>query len=122
MAGLHAVTARQQHKRTPSGEEHPGKAMSESTTASDVLDKAIEMTAERRRSAPSFLICQSIEAQLTYLKRLLDGQERDKARLKDIIIGVYAIREFEASDPEYAAILNQAQLIASRMTWGSEVR
>jgi Tsi6 len=47
---------------------------------------------------------------------VLNGEEKDKSRMKDIIVGHYAVREFEDSDPELAAILIAVQSIASKMS------
>lgn len=89
--------------------------------ATETIEKAIEVTEQRRRAAPSFPIFESVETQLVYLRRVLAGEERDRSRLREIILGVYAVKEFEESDPELAALLKEAQLIAANMAKGLKV-
>ncbi len=48
---------------------------------------------------------QSCKAQLEYLQELVDGQRQDAQRLNEIILGVYAAREFEALDMRFAEML-----------------
>lgn len=86
-----------------------------------LIEQAIEMAAERRAHVPSFPLYVSIEGQLGYMKRVLDGHEKDRSRLKDIIVGVYAVREFDESDPEFARLLKEAQLVAYKMAKGLKV-
>lgn len=47
----------------------------------------------------------SCKAQLEYLQDLVDGQRQDAERLNDIILGLYAAREFEALDMAFAEML-----------------
>lgn len=70
---------------------------------------------------PSFPLYSSIVSQLEYVAAVLDGTEKDRSKLKNIIIGHYGAREFEESDPELARVLMDAQLIATKMAKGLKV-
>jgi len=72
----------------------------------------------RKNEFPTFDILQSIVAQLQYMASVLSGNNSDKSRMKEIIVGLYAIREFEESDPEFADALMQAQDIAEKIASG----
>ena len=85
------------------------------------LSEARAIAEARRRAAPDYDIYGSICRQLDYLIAVASGQECDRLRLREIIIGVYAIREFDESDPELAIALKDAQFIADRMAKGLKV-
>ncbi len=70
---------------------------------------------------PSFGVYQSIHAQLNYLLGVLTGTELDRSRLKQINFGVYAAKEFEDSDPEFAQALHPAFWVATQMAKGLKV-
>jgi hypothetical protein len=86
-----------------------------------LLEKAIDMVAERRTAAPGFPLFESIDNQLRYLRRLISREESDRRQLKHIVLGTYAVKEFEESDPEFATVLKEAQLIAHKMSKGLKV-
>jgi len=52
------------------------------------------------------------------LLSVLRGNEKDRSRLKNIIVGHFAVREFEESDPDLAEALNAAQAIAFKAAKG----
>ena len=86
-----------------------------------VVEKALNLANARLAEAPAFPLYSSIVAQLDYLTAVLDGSEKNKLRLKEIIIGHYGAREFEEIDPEFAQALMEAQLIASKLAKGIKV-
>jgi len=90
-------------------------------TAIDVVNKALRLAKERELAAPSFEIYSSVVAQLEYMARVLSGDETNRDLMKKIIIGHYAVREFEESDPELAEALMAAQSIASKMAKGLKI-
>lgn len=47
---------------------------------------------------------------------MVDGSESDRGKLDKIIIGHFAVREFEKSDPELSNILKKCQKIAFRLS------
>jgi hypothetical protein len=85
------------------------------------VNNALVLARERYSAAPTFEIFASIVAQLEYMARVLSGNEQDKSRMKTIMLGHYAVREFEESDPEFANALIQVQTIASKMAKGLKV-
>ena len=79
--------------------------------AKNTLDKRLEL-------APDFPIFKSIEAQLKYLLSILEGVSKDRSRLKEINVGVLAVREFEESALELASDLRSVQYVVYKMTGG----
>lgn len=77
--------------------------------ATDLFRSALVETEERLKIFPNFQLLISIKNQLIYLIKLMDGAETDRAMLSTIIIGHYAVREFEDSDPSYAGLLQKCQ-------------
>lgn len=76
---------------------------------SELFKRALLETEQRLRIFPDFQLLVSVKNQLNYLIQLSDGMEADRAQLSTIIIGHYAAREFEESDPEYASLLRKCQ-------------
>jgi Tsi6 len=89
--------------------------------AIETINIALSLAQDRRNSAPTFELFTSIVKQLEYIERILNGEEKDKSQMKKIIIGHYAVREFEDSDPEFANALIAAQAIASKIAKGLKV-
>lgn len=81
--------------------------------AKAILESALTATQELNQSEESDIL-RSIEKQLEYLMEALE-HENDRFRLKDIIIGVYAAREFEYTHPEYAELLYEASGVSHDM-------
>jgi hypothetical protein len=52
---------------------------------------------------------------------VLSGAEPDRSKLKTIIVGHYALKEFEESDPEFANALYAAQNIPTQMSKGLNI-
>ncbi len=78
-----------------------------------ILENALEATQELNQSEESNVL-RSIEKQLEYLIEALD-HKNDRLKLKDIIIGIYAAREFEYTHPEYAELLYEASGVSNEM-------
>jgi hypothetical protein len=87
----------------------------------EAVEKALAATNLRLGAAPSFGMYQSIQSQLIYLLSILKGTEPDRSRLKQINFGVYAAKEFEDSDPEFAKALYPAFWVAAQMAKGLKV-
>jgi hypothetical protein len=87
----------------------------------EVLKNAKELIKNRLQSAPEYTIFQSIDAQLNYLKDFIDGAIIDRRKLNDINVGLYAVREFEESDPELAKALKKIQYITDKLLRGVKV-
>ena len=60
-----------------------------------IFQKALDEVLELRVRSPEFSIAQSMELQLRYLIDVESGRNPDRSRLKDIILGVLAAKEFE---------------------------
>jgi hypothetical protein len=86
-----------------------------------IVNSALDIARARLMEVPSFPLYSSIVAQLEYLSAVVNGREKDRSRLKEIVIGHYGAHEFEESDPEFAQALKDAQLIASKMAKGLKV-
>ncbi|ABC30501.1 conserved hypothetical protein [Hahella chejuensis KCTC 2396] len=78
----------------------------------ETLCEAIAINEERLKLTPDFEIYHSIARQLNYLLAIVDGKEKDESKLDKIILGHFAVREFEESDPELSQILKKCQNIA----------
>jgi hypothetical protein len=71
----------------------------------NTLQTALAQTELRLQAAPDFQPLRSIAAPINYLLDLHEGRSTDHSRLGEIIIGVYAAREFESRDMAYASLL-----------------
>jgi hypothetical protein len=91
------------------------------TNGIKTIDSAIEIINNRIANIPEFEIYQSTLKQLTYLSSILNGTEEDMSNLDKIIVGHYAVREFEESDPELASALKKCQSIAFKLDAGLEI-
>ena len=87
----------------------------------NIINEAIKISKARIKAAPNFPIFQSIDAQLDYMDKLINGKIIDKSKLHQINVGLYAVKEFEESDPEFANILKKVQYIADRMAKGLKI-
>ncbi|MFZ6754683.1 immunity protein Tsi6 family protein [Undibacterium sp. Dicai25W] len=58
---------------------------------------------------------ESVRVQLKYLLGLAKNEHADYSRLKDIIVGVYAAREFEAIDIEFAKMLYAVEEVVAEL-------
>jgi len=90
-------------------------------TALKTVERALALARVRLGEAPDFEIFTSTVVQLEYLLSVLRGDEMDHSRLKDIIVGHFAVREFEESDPDLAEALCAAQAIAFKAARGLKV-
>ncbi|KJZ43116.1 hypothetical protein VC35_21840 [Pseudomonas fluorescens] len=91
-------------------------------TALDYIDNAIAITALRYNGCPEFQIYSSSLIQLQFIKNVLLGVEKDKARLHQLTIGVWAGKEFEADDPELASALGDAFYIGIQIARGLKIQ
>jgi Tsi6 len=89
--------------------------------ATETVNNALFLVRDRLNSAPTFELFDSIVNQLEYMAKVLSGDEEDKSKMRKVIIGHYAVREFEENDPELANALMAAQAIASKIAKGLKV-
>ncbi len=77
--------------------------------------QALRMVDERLEGWPDFVIYLSIKRQLEYIKDTISaGVRPTDERLDSLTLGVYAAREFETSDPEFAAALFDISYLFNR--------
>lgn len=86
------------------------------------VQKAIELTANRRNACPQFPVYDLLLKQLDYVKAVLDGSETDKSRLHQLSIGAIASKEFEENDPELARALKDAYYVAIQSARGLKIQ
>ncbi|AHG62107.1 immunity protein Tsi6 family protein [Advenella mimigardefordensis] len=101
-------------------------------TAIEYVDRALIMANRRyeaNRSKQELESISSLEVmydsivqQLTFVRRILTGEEKDKARLWELTFGTYSAKEFDASDPVFFDRLGDAFFIASQIRQGLKVR
>jgi hypothetical protein len=81
-----------------------------------LLEQGLRMVGERLQASPDFSIYLSIRRQLEYLKTIVAlGQSADPEKIDSLTLGVYAAREFETSDPDFADVLFNVNYLANRM-------
>ncbi|NWC97057.1 immunity protein Tsi6 family protein, partial [Pseudomonas sp. IPO3779] len=86
------------------------------------VQKAIELTANRRNACPQFPVYDLLLKQLDYVKAVFDGSETDKSRLHQLSIGAIASKEFEENDPELARALKDAYYVAIQSARGLKIQ
>ncbi|GAA6154524.1 immunity protein Tsi6 family protein [Pseudoteredinibacter isoporae] len=82
-----------------------------------VIQKAVVQSDRLAIDYPNFQPLESVKAQLAYVKGILDGSIEDRSRLNEII-GIYAAKEFEERDMEFANTLYDVELIVDRLKSG----
>lgn len=89
----------------PKPEELPG-----------LIDKGLAMVEQRLQQSGGARIYDSIKAQLTYMKQTVQaGAKPTDEKLDSLTMGVYAAREFETSDPEFADVLFNVEYLFKRL-------
>ncbi|MBU3069843.1 hypothetical protein KOI40_08420 [Aestuariicella sp. G3-2] len=79
------------------------------------INEGISLIEKRLKDITDFETYQSSLKQLHYLLSVLDGSEPDKSKLDKIIVGHFAVHEFEESDPELSKALKKCQNIAFKL-------
>jgi hypothetical protein len=81
-----------------------------------LVDRGLQMVRERLRASPGFGVYLSVQRQLEYLQTaVVAAQSPDPATIESLTLGVYAAREFETSDPDFADVLFDIHYLAARM-------
>jgi hypothetical protein len=83
-----------------------------------IIEKAIEKSNRLTANYPNFQPLESIKAQLAYLKGILDGSIKDRIRLSEITIGIYAAKEFEQRDMDFASTLYDVEMVVDQLKAG----
>lgn len=85
------------------------------TNEVQTLRTALDECLKQLAKAPQFQPLLSVQAQLEYLLGVAEGSITDRSKLDKIIIGVYAAREFESRDMDFANLLYQVEEIVDSM-------
>lgn len=80
-----------------------------------LFHKALDACVKLQGQYPEDETIDSIIKQIQYLISLETGQNRDRSRLKDIVIGIQAAREIEPLDLGIAQLLYAVDIEAGRM-------
>ncbi|MGF6415783.1 immunity protein Tsi6 family protein [Paraburkholderia sp. MM5482-R1] len=80
-----------------------------------ILQSALTASEQLLARYPENNALQSINVQLKYLMSVASGEESDRSRLKEIIIGVLTAREIESLDEDAAELFYKAADEARRM-------
>jgi len=83
-----------------------------------IFKEALEQCRKRLAENPNFPPLNSIEEQLKYLIAVDEGKQTDLSRLKDINLGLLAVREFEPHDMEFAKLLHDVSYRVEEMRFG----
>jgi Tse6 toxin immunity protein Tsi6 len=78
-----------------------------------LVDKGLSMVDERASGGAP--IYDSIRAQLTFIRDCVSANRKPSdAELDRLLLGVYAAREFETSDAEFADVLFEVEYLFKR--------
>lgn len=98
-------------------------------TALDYVEKTLSLSqkryAEVRKSNPQSPLLQMYDStvqQLLFLRDLIEGKEKDKAKLWKMTFGMYAAKEFDNSDELFFERLSDAWFIVDQIRLGLKVR
>lgn len=98
-------------------------------TALDYVEKTLSLSqkryAEVRKSNPQSPLLQMYDStvqQLLFLRDLIEGREKDKAKLWKMTFGMYAAKEFDNSDELFFERLSDAWFIVDQIRRGLKVR
>jgi hypothetical protein len=81
-----------------------------------LVDRGLAMVEERLGPSGGWPIYESIRAQLRYVKQTCDSGETPTREMLDrLLLGLYAAREFETSDPEFADVLFSVDYLFKRL-------
>ncbi|HEX2687541.1 MAG TPA: immunity protein Tsi6 family protein [Kofleriaceae bacterium] len=81
-----------------------------------LIAQGLEMVEQRLQQSNGARIYDSIKAQLTYMKQTVEARAKPTDdKLDSLTLGIYAAREFEASDPEFADVLFNVEYLFKRL-------
>jgi Tsi6 len=81
-----------------------------------LLATGLRMVRERLRASPGFSVYRSVQRQIEYLQAAVAlGQSPDPEKIDSLTLSVYAAREFETSDPDFADVLFRIHYLAARL-------
>ncbi|MDX5629086.1 MULTISPECIES: immunity protein Tsi6 family protein [unclassified Brenneria] len=98
-------------------------------TKLDYIDKALSLAKKRHNEIKSNTTAVALEPmynsivqQLIFLRKIILGHEKNKAKLWELTFGAYAAKEFENSDEIFFERLANAYFIADQIRNGLKVK
>lgn len=95
----------------------------------DYVEKALTLAKKRyaevknlNPNSPLLQMYDSIVQQLLFLRGIIEGKEKDKAKLWEMTFGMYAAKEFDNSDELFFERLSDAWFIVDQIRRGLKVR
>ena len=79
-----------------------------------LLTKLLVECEAKLRKNPNFRPLTIVKEEVNYLIALMEGKTQDRSNLANIQIGLLAVREFEATDPEFAELIFQVMDVIKR--------
>jgi hypothetical protein len=83
-----------------------------------IIARAKERCEAQLLNQPSFFPLQSVLEQIAYIETILHDESADRSKLKSLNIGVFAAREFEVRDIEFAEMLYEVEDVLDLMITG----
>ena len=81
----------------------------------ELLNKVLAECDSRLDKNPSFRPLTIVKEEVEYLRALIDGETQNRSNLGNIQIGLLAVREFEANDPEFADLIFQVMELVDKL-------
>lgn len=79
--------------------------------------QGLDLVRQRLRSAPDFWVNVSVQRQLEYLHETLSfGQSPTPEKVDSLTLSIYAAKEIETVDPEFADLLFKVNYLADRIS------
>jgi len=89
--------------------------------AIETINKALTVAEQRESENSSLSMYSSIVEQLKYLSNYINGKDTNRTKLSELTFGIYAAKELEETDPEFAKILSKAFYVATQKSKGLKV-
>jgi hypothetical protein len=84
----------------------------------EIIERALQECESLMKQHPTCSPLEYVAVQLRYLKGLLAGEHSDKSRLKDINVGLIAVREFSTRFPDFTEQLFAVAKVVDDMRYG----
>ena len=81
----------------------------------ELLTKLLAECGDRLRKNSNSRPLNIVKEEVEYLLALIDGKTQDRGNMKNIQIGLLAVREFEADDPQFADLIFRAVDVVKQM-------
>ncbi len=80
-----------------------------------LIESGLSMVDERLAASPGFGLYTSIKNQLEYMKQTVHaGLRPTEGKIDSLTLGIYAAREFETPDPDFASVLFDVEYLFKR--------